>query len=308
MMKITDPSERKRTINRVSGVGIVGNIVLTLFKLIAGMVGHSQAMVSDAVHSLSDVFATAIAYLGARLAERAPDENHPYGHERFECAASLVLGIILLFAGIELGRAGMHSVLSGTAGERPETVALIAALVSIVVKEAMFHYTKYYAKRLDSSAFMADAWHHRSDAISSLGSLAGIAGAMLGFPVMDALASLGICLCIFKVAYDIIRPAIDNMLDTSWSGRDALSDFVSRQEGILHIDWVRSRMFGNRAFIDMEVSMDGSKTLYEAHEIAERIHDLAEEKFPEIKHIMIHVNPETHRNEDMTADLTRGVI
>ena len=179
-----------KIINRLSTVGIAGNIALVVFKLYAGIAGHSGAMVSDAVHSLSDVFATLVAYIGVRISKKAPDQDHPYGHDRLECVASMILGMILLATGFGIGLNGVKQIAAGHYEQLavPSAIALAAAVVSIVSKEVMFWYTRYYAKKLNSSAFMADAWHHRSDALSSVGSLIGIGGAMLGVPVMEPIA------------------------------------------------------------------------------------------------------------------------
>ncbi|MGN8875952.1 cation diffusion facilitator family transporter [Pseudoflavonifractor sp. HCP28S3_F10] len=289
------PVHEDAMIRRVSLVGIVGNILLTAFKLFAGIYGRSAAMVSDAVHSLSDVFATFIAFLGVKLSKRPPDRQHPYGHERLECVASLILGLILLATGLGIGKVGLTNIFSsGNAGlTAPGAIALAAAVVSIVVKEAMYWYTRHYAKLLNSPAFLADAWHHRSDAFSSVGSLIGIGGAMLGFPVLDSVAGVVICLFILKVAYDILKDAISKMLDTS-CGEDferQVTDYVEAQEDVICVDMLHSRMFGSRAYIDLEIEVDGSKSLWESHAIAERVHAGVEQNFPDIKHIMIHVNP-----------------
>ena len=165
-----------KMINKVSTVGIFGNIVLTVFKLFAGIFAHSGAMVSDAMHSLSDVFTTLVAFVGVKVAKKKPDKNHPYGHDRLESIASILLALILIGTGVAIGISGVNKILNRNtiAIEIPGVIALVAAVVSIVSKEAMFWYTRYYAKKLNSQAFMADAWHHRSDAISSVGSLIGI--------------------------------------------------------------------------------------------------------------------------------------
>ena len=193
--------DEKKIVNRLSGVGIFGNILLSAFKLIAGILGKSGAMVSDAVHSLSDVFATLIAWFGVRLSRRQEDEEHPYGHERLECVASLILGLILAGTGLGIGWTGIRKLFWDRGSiEVPTMLPLIAAVVSIAVKEFMFHYTMHYAKKLDSAAFKADAWHHRSDAFSSIGSFIGIGMAKLGLPIMDPIASLVICVLILKVS------------------------------------------------------------------------------------------------------------
>ena len=291
-----DSRQNPQTIvNRVTSIGIIGNVILSLFKFLAGIFGHSSAMVSDAIHSLSDVLATFIAWLGIRLSMQAPDREHPYGHERLECVASLLLGAILFGTGLMIGLNGLKTILAGHYEElqAPECIALIAAVVSIATKEGMFWYTRHYAKVLNSAAFMADAWHHRSDALSSIGSLIGIGGAMLGFPILDPLASVAIAVCIIKVAYDILKDAVAKMLDTACSSEyeKKLADFISAQDGVDRLDVLHTRMFGNKIYIDAEISVDGDKSLTDAHEIAESVHTQVEKHFDNIKHIMIHVNP-----------------
>ena len=291
-----DSRQNPQTIvNRVTSIGIIGNVILSLFKFLAGIFGHSSAMVSDAIHSLSDVLATFIAWLGIKLSMQAPDREHPYGHERLECVASLLLGAILFGTGLMIGLSGLKTILAGHYEElqAPECIALIAAVVSIATKEGMFWYTRHYAKVLNSAAFMADAWHHRSDALSSIGSLIGIGGAMLGFPILDPLASVAIAVCIIKVAYDILKDAVSKMLDTACSSEyeKKLADFISAQDGVDRLDVLHTRMFGNKIYIDAEISVDGDKSLTDAHEIAESVHNQVEKHFDNIKHIMIHVNP-----------------
>ena len=282
-------------IKPLSLVGIIGNIILCAFKMFAGIVGKSGAMVSDAVHSLSDVFATFIAFLGVKMSKRGADKAHPYGHERMECIASMILGLILLVTGVGIGKVGLQNILSGNYETLsvPGTIALAAAIVSIVVKEAMYWYTRHYARILNSAAFMADAWHHRSDAFSSVGSLIGIGGAMLGFPVLDAVASVVICLFILKVASDILLDAVKKMLDTSCGDafETELEKYILEQKDVVRVDLLHTRMFGNKVYIDLEISVDGNKTFREAHAVAESVHANVEKKFPNTKHIMIHVNP-----------------
>lgn len=287
--------DEKAVIRNLSLVSVIGNAVLSGFKLFAGVVGSSSAMISDAIHSFSDVLTTLIAWVGVKISKKASDSSHPYGHERLESIASLFLGAVLLITGIGIGKVGIENILSRNYETLaiPSAIALVAAVISIVGKEAMYWYTRYYAKQINSSAFMADAWHHRSDAFSSIGSLIGIAGAMMGFPVLDSVASVVICLFIVKVSYDIMKDAVTKLLDTS-CGEDyenKLWDYISSQNGVVCIDLLRSRMFGNQVYIDLEIQVDGEKSLREAHEIAEHVHAGVEQQFPDIKHIMIHVNP-----------------
>ena len=282
-------------IKKISLVSIVGNIILSGFKLFAGIYGRSGAMISDSIHSMSDVITTFIAFLGVKISKKPADKEHPYGHDRLECVAALLLGAILLVTGIGIGKAGMQNIIAGNYNTLavPDMIALVAAILSIVGKEAMYWYTRYYAKIIDSAAFMADAWHHRSDAFSSVGSLIGISGAMLGFPVLDSVASVVICLFILKVSCDILWDAVRKMLDTACDAdyEKKLADYISSQEEVIRVDLLQSRMFGNKVYIDLEIAIEGDKSLRTAHFIAEQIHDNVEKAFPEIKHIMIHVNP-----------------
>lgn len=286
--------EERIIIRKLSGVGIIGNVLLSTFKLVAGILGSSGAMISDAVHSLSDVFATFIAYIGVVLSKRPEDEDHPYGHERFECVAALILGLILAGTGLGIGYSGIEKLVSGEELPVPTILPLIAAVVSIAVKEGMFRYTMYYAKKLDSSAFKADAWHHRSDALSSVGSFIGIGLAKLGFPFMDPIASIIICLFILKAAFDIFMDALNKMLDTSGGNEleGRLKSFVSEQPGVRGIDLLHTRRFGNRLYVDLEIAVKRDISLIDAHAIAESVHSSIEQSFPEVKHVMIHVNPE----------------
>lgn len=291
---ITDRREAL-IIRKMSLISLIGNTVLSAFKLFAGVIGNSGAMISDAIHSFSDVLTTLIAWIGVKVSKKAADEAHPYGHERMECVASLLLGLVLMATGLGVGRVGVDNIIANNYETLaiPKMIALAASVVSILGKEAMFWYTRYYAKLINSSAFMADAWHHRSDAISSIGSFIGIAGAMLGFPVMDSVASVVICLFILKVAYDILRDALMKMLDTSCGEayENQLTHYIAEKEDVRSVDLLHSRMFGNKVFIDLEISVDGDKSLRDAHAVAELVHEDIELNFPEIKHIMIHVNP-----------------
>ena len=280
---------------RVSMVSIAVNLLLSLGKLAAGLIAHSGAMISDAVHSASDIFSTIIVIIGVKLAGKAADREHPYGHERMECVAAIVLAVVLLITGLFIGLEGAKCILDADAATLPVPglLALAAAVVSIVVKEAMFWYTRAHARRLGSSALRADAWHHRSDALSSIGALIGIAGARMGLPVLDPLASVVICAFIAKAAFDIFRDAIDKMVDHSADAQTeaAIRACVAEHGEVRRIDLLRTREFGNKLYIELEIALDESLTLARAHAIAETIHDDVERAFPKVKHIMVHVNP-----------------
>lgn len=288
-------SEFQKIANKVSFLTILANTGLSLLKLLAGILAHSSAMISDAIHSASDVFSTIVVIIGIRLASKEPDREHPYGHERLECVAAIVLAIVLLITGLGIGADALGKIMKGNYDnlQTPGVPALIAAILSIAVKEGMYWYTRFYAIKIDSSALMADAWHHRSDAFSSIGALIGIAGARLGYPIMDSVASLVIFLFIVKAAYDIFKDAMDKMVDHSCDEETekAIYACVMKNEKVLGIDLLQTRIFGNKIYVDVEIAADGSYTLREAHTIAEAVHEDIEKNFPKVKHIMIHVNP-----------------
>ena len=285
----------QKVANRVSAVSIIQNALLSAFKLLAGIFANSNAMISDAVHSASDVFSTIIVIIGVKLSAKDSDKEHPYGHERMECVAAILLSAVLFIIGLGIGIQAFRDIMQGNYEnlETPGMLALIAAIVSIVTKEAMYWYTRHYARKIDSAALMADAWHHRSDAFSSIGALIGIAGSRMGFPIMDAVASLVIFAFIAKAALDIFKDAMNKMVDHSCdeNTEKEIYDCVMKHEDVLGIDLLQSRIFGNRIYVDLEIEINAAYTLEKAHAIAEEVHEDIERNFPKVKHIMIHENP-----------------
>ena len=285
----------QKVANRVSAVSITQIVLLSAFKLFAGIYANSNAMISDAIHSASDVFSTMIVMVGIKISGRNSDKEHPYGHERMECVAAILLSVVLFITGLGIGMEALGDIVKGNYErlEMPGMLALIAAVVSIFIKEGMYWYTRHYAQKIDSAALMADAWHHRSDAFSSIGALIGIAGSRLGFPVMDAVASLVIFVFIAKASFDIFKDAMNKMVDHSCdeSTEKEIYDCVMKHEEVLGIDLLQSRIFGNRIYVDLEIQINASYTLEKAHAIAEEVHEDIERNFPKVKHIMIHENP-----------------
>lgn len=290
-----DAQRNKRTANRVSISSIIGNILLSIFKFLAGLLGHSAALISDAIHSASDIFSTLIVMIGMHISSKEADADHEYGHERIECIAAILLSVILAATGTGIGYNGILSILHASYQniQIPGVVALAAAAVSIVTKEVMFQYTRAAAKRIQSTSLMADAWHHRSDALSSIGSLLGVLGARLGFPVCDPIASLIICLFILKAAWDIFMDAVRKLTDTSCSPgvEERMRVAALGVKGVKRVDSIRTRQFGSKIYVDLEVAADGELSLYDSHQIAEAVHDTLEHTFPEVKHCMVHMNP-----------------
>ena len=279
----------EKTAMKVSIVSVIWNLLLSAGKLFAGIFANSGAMISDAVHSASDVFSTIIVMIGVKISGKDSDNDHPYGHERLECVAAIILATVLAATGIGIGYGAVVKIMAGDYNvEMPGILALVAAVVSILVKELMFWYTRYYAKQIDSSALMADAWHHRSDSLSSIGALIGIIGARLGFGIMEPLASVVICIFIEKAAYDIFMDAVNKMVDKSCDDEtmEKIKACAMNIPGVENIDLLRTRVFGNKIYVDMEIAADGNKTLDETHAVAERVHDAIEQEFPKVKHII----------------------
>lgn len=292
---ILSARESKALAMRVSLVSVVVNLLLSAGKLLAGIFAHSGAMVSDAIHSASDVFSTFIVMIGVQIASKQADETHRYGHERFECVASVALSLILLETGLLIGWKGLKTILSGQYDHLavPGLLALIAAVVSILVKEWMYWYTRAAARKTHSDALMADAWHHRSDSLSSIGALVGIAFSMAGFPVMDSVASVLICVFIVKAAVDIFRDAVDKMVDRSCDQetQNQMTQVILSQPGVLGLDLLQTRLFGAKIYVDAEIAAQADLPLRQAHAIAEAVHHAIEKEFPMVKHCMVHVNP-----------------
>ena len=282
-----------KTANRVSVLTMVMNIVLAAVKFGAGIFGHSQALISDAVHSVSDVFSTIMVLFGINMAAKKSDDDHPYGHERIECVFSIILSLTLFLTALAICRSALNQIINKVEIATPGILAFIAALVSISVKEWMYHYTKRAAKKVNSSAMLADAWHHRSDALSSVGALIGVGGAMLGFPILEPIATLIIAVMIGKAAYDIFIEAVNNLVDHSCGDEEIeqLRETILEVDGVKTIDDLRTRRFGAKTYVDVEISENGDMSLYKAHLIAEEVHRKVEQKFPDVKHCMVHVNP-----------------
>lgn len=278
---------------KVSIISIILNCLLTLIKFISGVISKSSAMISDSVHSLSDVLSTFVVIIGVKISNKKADSDHPYGHERIECVFAIILSGMLFVVGALIGINGIKNVTNSSNLVMPGVLALIASIISIISKEAMYQYTIRVSKKINSAALKADAWHHRSDALSSIGSFIGILGSRLGFKVFDPLASVIISLCIIKVSIDIFKDAIDKMVDKSCDKEviDKVISVIEKNESVKNIDDIKTRQFGNKAYVDVEISVDENLLLKDAHKVAEEIHDSVENEINIVKHCMVHVNP-----------------
>ena len=278
---------------KVSVISIILNCLLTLIKFISGVISKSSAMISDSVHSLSDVLSTFVVIIGVKISNKKADSDHPYGHETIECVSAIILSGMLFIIGALIGINGIKNVTNSSNLVMPGVLALIASIISIISKEAMYQYTIRVSKKINSAALKADAWHHRSDALSSIGSFIGILGSRLGFKIFDPLASVIISLCIIKVSIDIFKDAIDKMVDKSCDKEviDKVISVIEKNESVKNIDDIKTRQFGNKAYVDVEISVDENLLLKDAHKVAEEIHDSVENEINIVKHCMVHVNP-----------------
>lgn len=292
-------SESKTTsekiIYQVSLITILGNLLLTIIKLFAGFFGKSIAMISDAVHSASDVLSTFAVIIGAKFSNKKADKEHPYGHEKIESVTSIILAVMLFISGISIGFCGINEILKSQFEPiaPPSSIVIWFAILSIIVKEIMYKYTKKAANKINSSSLRADAWHHRSDALSSVGSLIGVTGAVLGFPILDPIASIAICLIIIKVSYNIAKTGFNQIIDTAASPEveNQIRSIIKNQSDILKIDSLKTRQFGNKIYVDIEVQIDKNKSFQDVHSLIHQLRLNIEQHNPSIKHCMIHANP-----------------
>jgi len=280
---------------RISRSNIFLNSLLSVSKLIVGVVAHSAAMINDGINNASDVISSVIVIIGVSAAAKESDEDHQYGHERLENVASILLSGIVMAVGVGLFGDGIKKIHSKAYEglPMPGMLAVIAAVSSIIIKEIMFLYTRWGSKKTGSSALMASAWDSQSDVLATTGGLIGIMGSRLGFPVADSIAAIVIALFIFKVGIDIFRDGTNKMVDRACTEDvvQAIRTVILDQEGVESLDLLQTRTFGSRAYVDVEISAEGSLTLVDAHSIAERVHHAIEISFPQVKHCMVHVNP-----------------
>ena len=296
----SDSPTREKEIYKVTIIGSIVNLVLLVFKFLAGIIGHSAAMVADAVHSLSDFVTDIVVIVFVRISGKPQDESHDYGHGKYETLATAIIGIVLFAVGVGIlvnSVTGIVDAFNGKVLEAPSMLALIAAAVSIVFKEALYQYTVFKGKHLNSKAVVANAWHHRSDAFSSIGTLIGIAGAIfLGekFRVLDPIAAFIVSVFIIKVAIDLVKPCIDELLEKSLPKEveDRILSIVTAFPEVNQPHHLRTRRIGNNIAIELHIRMNGSMSLRQAHDITKSIEAALKQEFGVNTHIGIHMEPE----------------
>lgn len=277
---------------KTSWVTVIINTVLAIFKTLAGIVGNSSAMIADGVHTLSDVLTTFVVLLGLKISSKEADDCHPYGHEKYESVFAKILSALLLLTGIFIGYEAIKILISGEF-RTPKFIALVAAFLSIVVKEGMYWYTIKVAKKIKSVSMEADAWHHRSDALSSIGTFIGVLGAQLGFPALDPIAGIIVSIFIMKVGIELYLKSVKELVDVS-AGKEMIQNIeevTKSVKGVKGINDVKTRIFGNKIYVDIEILVDSNISVESGHYIAEQVHDELELKISDIKHCMVHVEP-----------------
>lgn len=299
MNETIDSVAREKEIYKITIVGSVVNFLLLVFKFFAGIMGHSSAMIADAVHSLSDFVTDIIVIVFVRISNKPKDKGHDYGHGKYETMATAIIGLLLMCVGFGIfwnGASTIYDFLHGKQLEAPGMLALIAAIGSIVFKEALYQYTVIKGKKLNSKAVIANAWHHRSDAFSSIGTAVGIGGAILlgdRWRVLDPIAAVIVSFFIIKVAIQLLIPCVDELLEKSLPDdvEKEIEQTVLSFPGVTQPHNLRTRRIGNHYAIEVHVRMDGSITLNEAHRTATAIEDKLKEQFGADTHIGIHVEP-----------------
>lgn len=287
-----EENERKIIANKISFTTLIINVILSVIKIIAGIVAHSNAMIADGVHTVSDVITTIAVIVGMNFSTKPDDAEHPYGHEKIEAVVANLLSLMLMVTALGIGYSGIQTIIQKSY-TRPGVLAIIAAIISIVSKEWMYHYTLKAADKIQSSAMKADAWHHRSDALSSIGTLIGISGAALGITILDPIASLIVCLLIVKVGIDIFVQSFNQLIDRAADKQtiEKIKENIWAVEGVKNVDEVKTRMHGSKIYVDVEIAVDSMNTVGQGHEIAENVHQCIERTVSNVKHCMVHVNP-----------------
>lgn len=268
------------------------NFLLGSVKLAAGLWGRSSAMVADAAHSYSDCASTVAVIAGLKVASKSADDDHPYGHEKYELIFANILSILLGLTAVKIGYDALMVIAYGSY-QVPGLAPLLAAVFSVAVKEVMYRLTLRKAKKIGSVAMEADAWHHRSDALSSVAAFVGILGARLGLPVLDPVTGLLVAILVLKVAIDLYRKSVSGLVDSSTDAETVarIQQLLADIDGIEEVNSLKTRVFGASAYADVTIKVDGALTVEEGHDIATLAHNKIEANLPKIKHIMVHIEP-----------------
>lgn len=285
---------RYPAVRKVTVVGAVVNVLLAVFKIFVGFIGHSQALVADGIHSFSDLATDALVLISAKHGSKDADEDHPYGHGRFETAATVALGALLILVGLGICVDAYNRLISEAPSEPPHLIVVIIAVVSVLSKEALYHYTKAVARRLRSSLLHANAWHHRSDSISSIIVIIGVAGAMAGWPRLDTVAAVVVALMVIRIGWQLGFSSVMELVDTALHPDriQLIRDYIMSTEGVRELHMLRTRKMGGNALVDVHIIVDSRLTVSEGHLIGEKVRQNLVQRVDEVTDVTVHIDPE----------------
>ncbi len=297
-------AERYQITTRVTIVGAVLNFILAVFKIVIGSIGHSHALIVDGIHSFSDLLSDGLVVFAAKKGNQSPDDDHPYGHARIETAFAAVLGGILIAVGIGIVIDALERLTSGEI-VTPESMTIWVALLSVLSKEALYRYTLLYAERLNSPILKANAWHHRSDAISSIVVLVGIAGSMSGVPYLDAAAAVIVSMMIAKIGWEIAKESIEQLVDKGLDPEKVqfISTHITEIPGVRHMHMLRTRQMGAEALLDVHIEVAPQLSVSEGHRISDEVSKELTNEFPDISQVLVHIDPEDDEEDSSCSHL-----
>ena len=294
---------------KVTLVGTASNLLLSIIKLIGGIIGNSAALVADAVHSISDLLTDVIVLITLKIGQKPKDDNHPYGHGKAEPIGTTVIGFFIIAAGLGLAYEAWDIIQSGVS-RTPELLAAGTALISIFIKEWLFRYTRSVGKKSSSSILLANAWHHRSDAISSIAALIGIIGSMVGFPILDPIASAMVSFMIIKVGYELTLGGFRDLMDTALNEKDTqkLQATIDSIPGVIKSHDLRTRKIGEKILMDVHIQVDSDLTVTEGHEIGERVRRQLIKNYPNTQDVLVHVDSYDDSKVDSIYNISRNDV
>jgi cation diffusion facilitator family transporter len=297
-------TERYQATTRVTVVGAVVNFILAIFKIIIGTIGHSHALIVDGIHSFSDLLSDGLVVFAAKHGNQTPDDDHPYGHARIETAFAAVLGGILIAVGVGIVIDAVERLTAGNV-LTPESITIWVALLSVLSKEALYRYTMVYANRFNSSLLKANAWHHRSDAVSSIVVLVGIAGSIAGFPYLDAAAAVIVSMMVAKIGWDIAKESIEQLVDKGLDPDkvESISAHIAEIPGVKRMHMLRTRQMGAEALLDVHVEVAPQLSVSEGHRIGDEVSKELTREFSDISQVLIHIDPEDDEESPKSSDL-----
>lgn len=297
--------ERKREINKVTLWGVAVNVLLSITKILGGLWGHSQALIADGLHSLSDLASDGMVLLAARHSTEEADEDHPYGHARFETIATVGLSVLLIIVGLGISYDAMHRLVEDGDFIVPEIYTLWIAAISVFSKEILYHYTRIVGKRINSSMLEANAWHHRSDAVSSVVVLIGIAGTQFGMPKLDAFAAIVVALMVIKIGYELGYNSVQELVDTALDPEvvEKIRARILDHEDVRELHMLRTRRMGQNALVDVHIQVAPKLSVSEGHHISETVEKTLMDEFEEINDVTVHIDPENDEQEARNRNL-----